>query len=79
MQIGGMKRPFKEHLLELCDDQIVINELIEGVNLYLKKYIDEIHDLIDAIQAKGFDINEIRFLSNMLEKSSFLKIKPNNR
>jgi hypothetical protein len=75
MQIGGDKRPSKEHLVELCKNDTAIAELIDKVKSYLTYYINEINGLMEAMDAKGFNINEIQFLSNMLEKSNFLKLK----
>lgn len=75
MQIGKDERPSKEHLVKLCQDEVVISELLLKVKLYLKKYVDEINSLMHSMELKGFNVNEIWFLSHLLEKSKFLKIK----
>lgn len=75
MQIGGDKRPIKKHLVELCKNDTAITELIVKVKSYLTKYIDEINSLMNLMESKGFNVNEVSFLSRLLEKSNFLKIK----
>lgn len=72
MQIGGGQRPIKDHLVELCNNEAAIAELVNKVGLYLNNYIVEINRLMDEIEKKGFFADEIRFLSKLLEKSSFL-------
>lgn len=75
MQLCGDSKPNKGRLLEQCENAKIVNLLIEKLKVYLAGYVTEIDDLLKSIQIKGFDTNEIRFLSNMLEKSNFLKLK----
>ena len=72
MHIGGDKKPIKKHLVKLCKKKSVMIELINQVRSYLKEYIDEINDIFIIIESKGFNVNEIKFLSKQLEKSIFL-------
>jgi len=75
MQIGGEYKPNKQRLLDLCKNDAIIDELITKIKLFLSKYIDEINTLMSTMESKGFKVSELLFMSNMLEKSNFLKIK----
>lgn len=75
MQIGGDTRPNKEHLIELCKNETAIAELVDKVKIYMSFYIVEINSLMEEMEKKGFQINDILFLSKLLEKSNFLKLK----
>jgi len=75
MQIGHDKRPAKNHLIDLCKNDKVIVELIDKIKFYIAPYIFEINNLMEIIKTKGFNIEELLFLSKLLEKSNYLKIK----
>lgn len=73
MKLMGDNKPNKEKLFYCCNDYALLNEMILKIKSYLSKYIEEINIILCNIESKGFDIQDLKFLSKLLEKSIFFK------
>lgn len=62
-------------LKNLCNDKKVMLLLIEKIKKYLVPYISEINQILENVKKKGYDITNIRLISNLLTTSKYLEYK----